>query len=202
MSSFASKHNDYLDPDRHDLPVFEEPPVKYIDSLCTVDPEVLEKEIRSAMDYIEAHPEKFACKWKDLFSGFVEGDMTYEAEEAYEWVYIEDEGCGSGWTKEAYAINLYRKDGVERVELMVVDADGNWDVSDEFTKEDTKWFDMAMAIQSAYYTLLQNLLYSVYVAKTGLDPLKNTIGRKSPKETHLRNLASDVLQMCLDVRKF
>jgi hypothetical protein len=45
-------------------------------------------------------------------------------------------------------------------------------------------------------------LYSVYVAKTGLDPLDNTIGRKSPKEIHLRNLASDVLQMCLDVRKF
>jgi hypothetical protein len=201
MSSFATKHNDYLDPDRHDLPVFEEPPVKYIDSLCTVDPEVLEKEIRSAMDYIEAHPEKFACKWEDLFSFCPEGDMEYEAEEAFEWVYVKDISYESGWTKEAYAFNLYRKDGVERVELMVIDADGNWDLCDEFTKED-KWFTGEMAIQSAYYTLLQNLLYSVYVAKTGLDPLDNTIGRKSPKEIHLRNLASDVLQMCLDVRKF
>ena len=200
MSSFASKHNDYLDPDR-EFPVFEEPPKKYIDSLCTVDPEVLESELRSAMKYIESNPERFSCTWKDLFSVCPEGDFEFESEEANDWVYVDDVSYECGWTKEAYAVNLYRKNNVERVEIMMVDQDGNWDCIEEFTKED-KWFFKSMAMQSSYYMLLQNLFYSIYVAKTGLDPLKNSIGRKSPKETHLRNLASDVLQICLDVRKF
>jgi hypothetical protein len=200
--SFTSKHNDYLDPDRHDLPVFEEPPTRWLSCPCQVDALMLEKEVRSAMQHIEAHPEKFSQSFVELFSQdyMPNGDFSHEAEEAGEWVYVEDDSFGGGWRKDAYAVNFYREDGVERIEIVTVDQDGNWDTIEVFDSE-CKWFRKTMAMQSCYYTLLQNNLYYLYVAQTGLDPLENTIGRKSPKEAHLKNLASDILELCLSVMK-
>ena len=113
------------------------------------------------------------------------------------------------WSKEAYAVNVQRKleDGkfVESVEIRVVDCDGNWDSLCEYTSEtintEERFFAADFLVLNPVFSLLQNSLYSIYVARTGKDPLQQTIGRKSPREIHLRNLASDVLDLCLSVYK-
>ena len=203
--SFSSKHNDYLDPDRQ-FPVFEEPkPDKFVLSPCTINLDSLESEVRKALEKMQDHAMKFAMKWQDLFEGMPKGKFRHDSDEAGDWVYWS--GLHSeDWEKIAYTVNVGReKIGTEWVEFLSVDADGEWAHVSYYDSHDIGRRELEFAqdclLLHPYYTLLRNSLYKIHVARTGEDPLHNTIGRKSPKEMHLRNLGTETLDLCLSVYK-
>ena len=210
--SFASKHNDYLDPDVHNPEVFddsEQDEVTIADSPCRVNLEDLTKQAEEAISFIETNPHLFACSWADLFSHAPKGAFSWDQDEAGDWVPSGDCDLDDGWTKTAYGMNLSRRDdGTEVVEFWEVDADGNSETRCEFERKpkgrldkfDLRDFQFEAATSNhCYYTLLKQALYSIHVAKTGLDPLEDTLGKADPREVHLRDLAHEVPDLCASV---
>lgn len=213
--SFASKHNNYLDPDIHNPEVFDDSeqdaPARstIVDSPCRVNLEDLRKQAEDAVSFIESNPHLFACSWRDLFSHAPKGAFSWDQDEAGDWVPSEDCDLDDGWTKTAYGMNLSRRDdGTEVVEFWEVDADGNSETRCEFERKpkgrldkfDLRDFQFEAATSNhCYYTLLKQALYSIYVAETGLDPLEDTLGNADPREVHLRNLAHEVPDLCASV---
>ena len=162
-----------------------------------MDTTALRNRVNNAIRSIERNPRPFACSWGDLFRDTPDGDFKWEGE-AGDWVYTEDEDYGEGWCKHAFAMTVKRKDGAESVEFSMVDCDGNWDFIAGFGREDADSEGLAfeLATQSCHYQLLQNALYSLYVAETGEDPLDTTWGGNDPREVHGRNLESEITELC------
>ena len=162
-----------------------------------MDTIALRSRVNNAIQSIMRNPRAFACEWADLFDGTPDGDFKWD-EEAGDWVYAEDEDYEGGWRKDAYAMIIKRKGGVESVRFLTVDCDGNWDTIAEFTREDadSEWLAFELATQSCHYQLLQNALYSLYVVETSEDPLDTTWGDGNPREVHGRNLESEITELC------
>jgi hypothetical protein len=207
--SLSSIHNDYLDPDKH-LGQDEEPETEettYADSPCRVNLNDLQRDAEEAIRFIERNPKLFSCSWKELFEHAPKGEFDWTQEEAGDWIPSDGEGDGN-WEKYAYATNLARRaDGTEVVEFTSVDSDGNWDTSaliERKPKSRLKEYEQSeLAFEQAtthcYYNLLKQALYSIYVARTGEDPLEDTLGNADPREVHLRNLAHEVPDLCASV---
>ena len=157
----------------------------------------LRNRVNNAIRLIERNPRPFACSWGDLFRDTPDGDFKWEGE-AGDWVYTEDEDYGEGWCKHAFAMNICREGGFESVEFWLVDGDGNWDIIAAFGPDDADSEALAceLAMQSCHYQLLQNALYSIYVAETGEDPLDTTWGDNDPREVHSRRLESEITELC------
>ena len=193
--SFKANHNDYLEPIYNDNDEVTMPEIGK--SVCTVKYYDIQRKATDAIRFMERNFRVFSTSWASFFQDAPEGDFSWEQDEAGDWVLSEDE---DRWRKDAYAINISRKNGVEEIKFITVDEDGNWDTEGAYEAED-EYFLRETVYHHCLYGLLKNSLYSIYVAQTGEDPLENTIGSNDPREVHSRNLASEVLDLCLSVYK-
>ena len=203
-------HNDHLDPDIHNLADHDDTEtetVEFIDSICRVSIPDLRKDAKTAISFMDHNPELFAASWKDNFSYTPKGDFSWACEEGGDWVPSEDCDNEDGWTKNAYGMDISRKNGIEKIRFVSWDIDGDHDCSGDFTRKkgkrlspcDLREFTQEMVGNHCYYILLKQALYSLHVAETGLDPLEDTIGNNDPRAVHAKNIGHEIPDLCASV---
>jgi hypothetical protein len=155
---------------------------------------ILESEVRNAIRMIEQNPAKFSGTWEGLFKHSPQGEFKWDASEAGDWVYYEDDG---EWYKRADSLNIGRtSDGTEWVEFASVDSDGNWDLDcrvsskqgEPLSEHDLDEFQFWGAVTHPYYSLLHGYLYAIHVVRTGEDPLDDAFLGNDPVEVNLHYL--------------
>lgn len=187
---------------------------KFVPALNADVTDALRRKAEHALHMIEANSEAFACTWEELFSHMPEGDYEMKVSESgcLDWEYSvdddhEDDEDG-GWRKGMSAIDIFRKDGKEWIEVLSYD-DCDWDTDCEITKEDyerdPREYNLEMALHHCYWNLLRNHLYSIYCVATGLDPLDNILKTNATKQDisdiSARDLVEDVEGLCEDVKR-
>ena len=159
----------------------------------------MRKEIYKALASVRQNARIWATPWEVWFENMPEGDFCYEEDFAGDWEYYPTE---DGWQKQATAVNICRDEGVENLEVAVVDADGNWDCVEWWHKEDTQKADYAhwCAEMSWEYTTLNYALYMIEVVETGEDPLGDDLSGDLVESSKVW-LATSLPSLLLDVTR-
>lgn len=201
--SFASKHNDHLDPDIHNPEVFDDE-----EPTLTPAQKAQITRLRKAID--RARTEAFAAPRtkitvESLFEHCPEGDFDWdgEPEDVGNAWNCGDSDCESGWHQSVQCIEQGREGDktwfVVREDNFAGDGDyqpvAGWDEreGDEITQDvlDDLWYHLEGRVIEHFAGWAE---YCLDVAETGKDPLNNWCFNKQPTPDNAIAAAKDNLK--------